>query len=120
MAFMRLNKCFQLNAKDKINCNTYMLKNSLCFVLSSCILCTLKKKKQNKQTNKKKNFYLFIYCRLCWVFQLHRLFPSCSECGLVFIAVCRLLIAWALLLQSMGSRHVGSMVETPGSRPQAL
>ena len=55
MAFMRLNKCFQLNAKDKINCNTYMLKNSLCFVLSSCILCSLKKK------NKKPTFiYLFI------------------------------------------------------------
>ena len=60
MAFMRLNKCFQLNAKDKINCNTYMLKNSLCFVLSSCILCSLKKKKKKKKKKKTTFIYLFI------------------------------------------------------------
>ena len=65
---------------------------------------------------KKKTKHTFIYLFLLGCAGsslLHRLFSSCSEWELLFIAVCRLLIAWALLLWSMGSRHVGSIVEAP-------
>ena len=34
-------------------------------------------------------------------------FSSCGDQGLLFVAVCGLLIQWLLFLQSTGSRHVG-------------
>ena len=47
--------------------------------------------------------YLFIYFWLCWVFvAAHGLFSSCSERGLLFIAVRRLLIAVASLVAEHG------------------
>ena len=40
--------------------------------------------------------YLFIYCWLCWVFVAVRgLFSSCGNRGLLFVAVCGLLLAVA-------------------------
>ena len=36
-----------------------------------------------------------------------RALSSCGERGLLFVAVCRLLMRWLLLLQSTGSRHAG-------------
>ena len=44
-------------------------------------------------------FYLFIYFWLPWVFvAAHRLFSCCSEWGLLFVAVCGLLIVVASLV----------------------
>ena len=56
------------------------------------------------------NFYLFIYLFFgCIGSSLLRVgfLSSCGERGLLFVAVCGLLIAWLLLLWSMGSRCVG-------------
>ena len=51
---------------------------------------------------------LFIYFWLLWVFIVAWVFSSCSEWGLLFFAVCRLLIAVAsVLLWSTGSRARG-------------
>ena len=44
--------------------------------------------------------YLFIYLWLCWVFVAA--FSSCSERGLLFVAVCGLLIAVASLVAEHG------------------
>ena len=42
--------------------------------------------------------YLFIYFWLCWVFvAVHKAFSSCGEQGLLFVAVCGLLITVASL-----------------------
>ena len=49
---------------------------------------------------------LFLFLQLLWVFPVHvRAFSRCSERGLLFAAVQGL-----LLLQSIGSRHLGSAV----------
>ena len=49
---------------------------------------------------------LFFFFQLLWVFPVHvRAFSHCSERGLLFAAVQGL-----LLLQSIGSRHLGSAV----------
>ena len=49
------------------------------------------------------NIYLFIYFWLCSVFvAAHRLYSSCGERGLLFIAVRRLLIAVASLVAKHG------------------
>ena len=47
------------------------------------------------------NFFLiyFIYFWLHWVFVAARAFSSCSERGLLFVAVCRLLIAVAFVAE---------------------
>ena len=55
-------------------------------------------------------FFKFIYLFLA-ALGLHccaRVFSSCCERGLLFIAVRGLLIGWLLLFQSMGSRRTGS------------
>ena len=54
---------------------------------------------------KKYGFYLFIYFYfwLHWVFvAARRLFSSCSERGLLFVAVCGLVIAVASLVAEHG------------------
>ena len=53
--------------------------------------------------------YLFIYLFMAALGLRCRVqaFFSCIEQGLLFVAVCRLLIAALLLLQSMGSRRAG-------------
>ena len=57
---------------------------------------------------KKINLFIYFYFWLCWVFvAAHELLSSCSEQGLLFVEVHRLLVGWLPLLQSMGSRHVG-------------
>ena len=43
-----------------------------------------------------------------------RAFSSCGERGLLFVAVCRLLIAVASLVGSTGSRRAGSVVVAHG------
>ena len=48
-------------------------------------------------------FYLFIYFRLCWVFvAAHRLSLVASSGGLLFVVVCRLLLAVASLVAEHG------------------
>ena len=50
-----------------------------------------------------KFIYLFTYFWLCWVFvAAHRLYSSCGERGLLFIAVRRLLTAVASLVAEHG------------------
>ena len=47
--------------------------------------------------------YLFIYFWLCWVFvAAHGLFSSCSEWGLLFLAVRGLLVVVASLVVEHG------------------
>ena len=66
--------------------------------------------------------YLFIYLWLSWVFSCARAFSSCSKQGLLFIAVCWLLIAVASVvaehrLQERGLQqlqHAGSVVVACG------
>ena len=43
-----------------------------------------------------------------------RAFSSCGERGLLFTAVSGFSLQWLLLLQSMGSRHAGSVVVVHG------
>ena len=58
---------------------------------------------------------LFIYFWLHWVFvAVHRLFSSCGEWGLLFLAVRGLQLRWFLLLRSTGSRRAGSVVVARG------
>ena len=58
------------------------------------------------------NFYIYFYFWLRWVFvAVHGLFSSCDEQGLLFVAVCGL-----LLLQSTGSRCSG--FNSSGARAQ--
>ena len=45
---------------------------------------------------------LLIYLWLCWVFVAARSFSSCCERGLLFVAVCGLLIAVASLVAEHG------------------
>ena len=55
-----------------------------------------------------KNLFIYFYFWLPWVFvAVCGRFSSCSEWGLLFVVVLRLLIGWLLLLQSTGSRHAG-------------
>ena len=51
---------------------------------------------------KKKKIYLFIYFWPCWVFIAARALSSCSELGLLFVAVRGLLIAVASLVAEHG------------------
>ena len=52
--------------------------------------------------------FIYFYFWLPWVFVAAcRLFSSCGEQGLLFVAVPRLLIGWLLLLQSTSSRRAG-------------
>ena len=44
-----------------------------------------------REVSFKKQFYLFIYFWLCWVFVAVRVFSSCAEQGLLFTAVLGLL-----------------------------
>ena len=54
------------------------------------------------------NLFIYFYFWLPWVFVAAcGLFSGCVEWGLLFVAVCGLLIGWLLLLQSTGSRRVG-------------
>ena len=47
-------------------------------------------------------------------------FSSCVKLGLLFVSVCRFLVRWLFLLQSMDSRHSGSAVVENGlSCPEA-
>ena len=51
-------------------------------------------------------FILFIYFWLCWVFiAVCGLFSSCGEQGLLFVVVCRLLIAVASLVEHRLQAH---------------
>ena len=43
-----------------------------------------------------------------------RAFSSCGKRGLLFTAVSGFSLQWLLLLQSMGSRHAGSVVVVHG------
>ena len=47
-------------------------------------------------------FILFIYFWLCWVFIAVRAFSSCVQRGLLYIAVSRLLIVVASLVEEHG------------------
>ena len=70
-----------------------------------------------------KNFYSFIvYFWLCWVLLLHRLFPSCSEQGLLFSCSSQEshFWWWFLLLRSMGSRARGLCSCSSGALEQRL
>ena len=49
-----------------------------------------------------RSFYLFIYFWLCWVSLLCRLFSSCGEGGLLFVATHRLLIVVASFVEELG------------------
>ena len=69
-------------------------------------------KVSNPQYNQ---FFFFVFINLFIYLSLAALglcccvqtFSSCSEWGLLFVAVHRLLLWWLLLLQSTGSRHAG-------------
>ena len=50
---------------------------------------------------------LFIYFWLCWVCCCAWAFSSCSERGLLFVAVCSLLIAVVSVVWGTGSRRAG-------------
>ena len=52
-------------------------------------------------------FCLFVFLAALGLCCCARAFSSCGEWGLLFVAVRGLLIAWILLLRSMGSRHAG-------------
>ena len=56
-----------------------------------------------------KNFYLFIYFWLCWLFLLCVPFSSCGKCGLLLIAVHELLIVEASLVVEHGPQSTGSV-----------
>ena len=63
--------------------------------------------------------FIYFYFWLPWVFvAVRRLFSSCGERGLLFVVVPGLLIGCLLLLQSMGSRHMG--FSSCGIRAQQL
>ena len=69
-------------------------------------------------------FYLFIYFRLCWVFdaacRLSLVVASGERRGYSLVAECRLLVAVAFLLQSTGSRaHRVQKFRLSGSRGPA-
>ena len=61
-----------------------------------------------------KNFYLFIYPWLCWVFVAVRAFSSCGEQGLLQLQFKGFSLSWHLLLQSVCSRGSGSTTVSCG------
>ena len=52
-------------------------------------------------------FFIYLFLAALGLLCCTWAFSSCSERGLLFVAVCRLLMWWLLLLWSMGSRCVG-------------
>ena len=70
---------------------------------SNTILVCLPGVQKKKNTDLLLLTYLFIYLWLHWVFVAAcGLFSSCSERGLLFVAVCELLIAVASLVAEQG------------------
>ena len=62
-------------------------------------------------------FFLIFICLFLAALGLHcwaQAFPSCNTRGLLFIEVVGFSLRWLLLLQSTGSRHVGSVVTVLG------
>ena len=52
-------------------------------------------------------YFIYLYLAALGLRCCARAFSSCGERGLLFVAVCGLLIAVASLVEEQGSRHMG-------------